>query len=148
MDNSKKLTPEEIATIYAPVHSTENMALCIHIEKYAAQEGAAERITIDELSRQVNEYREEIADKDAIIAMLQGERIDQLLKRGDNAIEAIAGRKDALLKEAIFWLRAARTNLLNNNKESRAKLSDTIALKISQFELTGTEAVADGKDEL
>lgn len=55
--------------------------------------------------------------------------------------------KDALLKEAIFWLRSARTNLLNDNKESRRKLSEVIAQKIKSFELTGLEAANDEKGD-
>lgn len=81
MDNNKRLTPEEmlhryeISTRYGGAVYLD--AAINAMKLYAAQEGAAERVTIDELSRQINEFKDEMFEQSRLII-----------------------EKDALLKEA------------------------------------------------
>lgn len=72
MDNNKRMTPEEMLKFYCKntykkVGNLSQICIINAVENYAAQEGAAEQITIDELSRQINEFRQEVAEKDALL---------------------------------------------------------------------------------
>ena len=103
MDNNKRLTPEEMTHTGGRWFSgMQDRHKCVKLMKqYAAQEGAAERITIDELSRQVNELREE------------NERQRSMILEKSKALSATLDERD----NARIWLKSLQKELADKDAD-------------------------------